>query len=103
MAAGPSWFPLPEAPDIDALNAMLLERCLVRRSAVLRGAVGTIGERLAADRAAFADLPPTPFDACDKRSAKVSSQALVRYRNTDYSVPVAYAHRDVLVVTFRRQ
>ena len=33
----------------------------------------------------------------DKRPGKVSSQALVRYKSTDYSVPVAYAHRDVLV------
>ena len=55
------------------------------------------GWRLAADRAAFADLPPTPFDACDKRPGKASSQALVRYKRTDYSVPVAYAHRDVMV------
>ena len=89
--------PLPEATDIDALNAMLLERCLTRQDATLRGADGTIGERLAADLAAFSDLPPTPFDACDKRSGKVSSQALVRYKCNDYSVPVAYAHRDVLV------
>ena len=89
--------PVPEAADIDALNAMLLERCRARQGATLRGADGTIGERLAADRAAFSDLPPTPFDACDKRPGKVSSQALVRYKNTDYSVPVAYAHRDVLV------
>jgi len=89
--------PIPEVSDIDALNAMLLERCRARQSATLRGADGTIGERLAADRAVFSGLPPTPFDACDKRSAKASSQALVRYRNTDYSVPVGYAHRDVLV------
>lgn len=54
----------------------------------------------AADRAAFSVLPPTPFDACDERPGKVSSQALVRYKNTDYSVPVDYAQlvsRDVLV------
>jgi transposase len=89
--------PIPQAPDIDALNAMLLERCRARQDAALRGADGTIGERLAADRAAFAGLPPTPFDACDKRPGKVSSQALVRYKNSDYSVPVDYAHRDVLV------
>ena len=38
-----------------------------------------------------------PFDACHKRGGRVSSHALVRYRNTDYSVPTAYAHRDVLV------
>jgi transposase len=89
--------PIPEAADIDALNAMLLERCQARQDAILRGAEGTIGARLAADRAAFSALPATPFDACDRRSGKVSSQALVRYRNTDYSVPVAHAYRDVLV------
>lgn len=89
--------PVPEAPDIDTLNAMLLERCLTRQGATLRGAEGTIGARLATDRAAFSALPATPFDACDRRSGKVSSQALVRYKSTDYSVPVAHAHRDVLV------
>jgi hypothetical protein len=67
--------PIPAAPDIEALNAMLLERCLTRQNATLRGADGMIGERLAADRAAFSDLPPTPFDACDKRPGKASSQA----------------------------
>jgi len=45
--------PVPEAADIDALNAMLLQRCLTRQEAVLRGAVGAISARLAADRAAF--------------------------------------------------
>ncbi len=89
--------PIPEATDIDALNAMLLERCQARQDAVLRGADVTIGERLAADRAAFPALPPTPFDACDKRPGKASSQPLMRCKSTDYSVPIAYAHRDVLV------
>ena len=31
------------------------------------------------------------------KDGRVTSQALVRYKNTDYSVPVAYAHRDVMV------
>ncbi len=74
--------PIPAAPDIEALNAMLLERCLTRQNATLRGADGMIGERLAADRATFADLPPTPFDACDKRPGKASSQALQSARAT---------------------
>ena len=38
-----------------------------------------------------------PYDACDKQSGRVSSLSLVRYRTSDYSVPVAYGHRDVLV------
>ena len=78
--------PIPHARDIDELNALLLERCIERQKAVLRGADGTIAERLADDRAAFLALPAVSFDACDKRPGRVSSQALVRYKNNDYSV-----------------
>ena len=42
-------------------------------------------------------LPPSPYDACDKRPGRVSSLSLVRYRGNDYSVPVAYGHREVLI------
>lgn len=93
--------PIPSAPDIEMLNAMLLERCRERLAAVLRGADGaSIGARLEADRAAFMELPATAFDACHKRPGRVSSQALVRYKNTDYSVPVSYAHRDIMIKAY---
>ena len=42
-------------------------------------------------------LPAVPYDASDKHATRVSSLSLVRYRTNDYSVPVAYGHRDVLV------
>src|SRR6202035_2453104 len=45
-------------------------------------------------------LPELPFEPCDKRPAKVSSTALVRYRMNDYSAPTAYGFRDVLVKGF---
>ncbi|MEO1494361.1 MAG: hypothetical protein AAFV19_19615 [Pseudomonadota bacterium] len=89
--------PIPHARDIEELNAMLRERCVARQQAVLRGEAGTIAEHLVKDRAAFMDLPAIPFDACDQRPGRVSSQALVRYRNNDCSVPVAYAHREIIV------
>ncbi len=93
--------PIPSAPDIETLNATLLERCRDRLAAVLRGADGaSIGARQEVDRAAFMELPATPFDACHKRPGRVSSLSLVRYRNTDYSVPVAYAHRDVMIKAY---
>ena len=41
--------------------------------------------------------PPVSYDACDRRPARVSSLALVRYERNDYSVPTAYGHRPVLV------
>ena len=45
----------------------------------------------------FQPLPVVAYDACDKRTARVSSLSLVRYRGNDYSVPSAYGHREVLV------
>src|SRR6202007_730242 len=38
-----------------------------------------------------------PFDSCEQATGQVSSQSLVRYQTNDYSVPVAYGHRDVWV------
>jgi hypothetical protein len=92
--------PVPHAASLDALNVTLEERCRTRQAECAGRHEQTIGERLAADRGAFRSLPAEPFEPCDKRSAKVSSTALVRYRMNDYSVPTAYGFRDVLVKGF---
>jgi len=89
--------PVPTAATYDELNARLLEHCRRRLDDRLRGHRETIGVRIARDRAAFLPLPPVAYDACDKKAARVSSLSLVRYRGSDYSVPTAYGHRDVLV------
>ena len=87
--------PVPRAASFTALNEQLLEGCRRRLADRLRGHHETIGERLVRDLAAFQDLPPAPYDACEKKTARVDSQSLVRYRGTDYSVPTAYGHREV--------
>ena len=92
--------PVPHAPSIEALNARLNERCLARQNERAGRHEQTIGERLAADKAKFRELPVAPFEACQKVAARVSSQALVRYRTNDYSVPTRYGYRDVLVKGF---
>jgi transposase InsO family protein len=90
--------PIPRAASFAELNAKLLECCRRRLSDQLCGHGETIGERLVRDRAAaLLPLPPTPYEACEKRTARVSSLSLVRYRGNDYSVPTAYGHREVLV------
>ncbi len=89
--------PIPRFATWDAFNAYLEEQCHRRQADVLRGQSETIGERLTRDLAAMADLPAAPFDACDQTTGRVSSQALVRYKTNDYSVPVAYGHRDVWI------
>jgi transposase len=89
--------PLPRFVSWEDLNLWLEAQCRKRQADILRGHAETIGARLARDLAAMADLPPAPFDACDQATGRVSSQALVRYKTNDYSVPVAYGHRDVWV------
>ena len=89
--------PLPHAASFDALNENLLTACRRRLEDRLRGHDETIGERMARDLAVFHDLPPTPYDACEKQAGRVSSLSLVRYRGTDYSVPTAWGHREVVV------
>ncbi|MDH3236414.1 MAG: IS21 family transposase [Alphaproteobacteria bacterium] len=89
--------PLPRFASFDDLNAWLEEQCRRRMSDRLRAKPETIGERMQRDVAAFLDLPAFAYDACDKRTARVSSLSLVRYRGNDYSVPAAYGHREVLV------
>ena len=78
-------------------NAYLLECCRRRFNDRLRGHDDTIGKRLVRDRGALLPLPPAPYDACEKKAARVNSLSLVRYRGNDYSVPTAYGHREVLV------
>ena len=89
--------PLPHAASFDALNENLLTACRRRLEDRLRGHDETIGERMARDLAVFHDLPPTSYDACEKQAGRVSSLSLVRYRGTDYSVPTAWGHREVVV------
>ena len=89
--------PVPSFQSFDALNAHLEERCLRRMDARLRGHDETIGQRMERDLEALLPLPATAYDACDKQASRVSSLSLVRYRTNDYSVPVAYGHREVLV------
>ncbi len=79
---------------------MLAERCQARQGDRAGRHASTIGERLMADLAALRALPAVPLEPCEKRAARVSSTALVRYRCNDYSVPTAYGFQDVLVKGF---
>ncbi len=74
--------PLPSFESFDALNAYLDIQCR---------------KRLEQEREAMLKLPQTPYDASDKQAGRVNSLSLVRYKANDYSVPVAYGHREVLV------
>jgi hypothetical protein len=89
--------PIPHFATWEAFNLWLEAQCRKRQADVLRGHSDSIGQRLVRDLDAMMDLPASPFDACDQATGQVDSQSLVRYKTNDYSVPVAYGHRDVWV------
>jgi hypothetical protein len=56
------------------LNEQRLEGCRRLLGDRLRGhEEKTIGERLVQDLTAFHDLPPVPYEACEKKTGPVSS------------------------------
>jgi transposase len=92
--------PIPRFASWEDLNAHLLTQCQKRRERKLRGHEQTIGERFQKDRERLLPLPAAPYEACDKRLTRVTSMSLIRYRTNDYSVPVEWGHREVLVKGF---
>ncbi len=88
--------PVPEVQDLEELNERLLECCRNDRQRRLRGRPGTKEDRLTEDQAAFLPLPPSRFDACQKRSTRANSLSLVRFDRNDYSVPSRYAHHPIV-------
>ena len=89
--------PVPRFASWDALNLDLANKCRARRGRRLRRHTETIGERFARDRQALLPLPPVPYNACDQRSTRVTSLALVRDRRNNDLVTTAYGHRAVVV------
>jgi transposase len=63
--------PLPRTATFEELNAQLEDRCRHRFDDQLRGHDATIGSHLAADQAAFFDLPAVPYEPCEKRPGRV--------------------------------
>ena len=92
--------PIPQAASFEELNARLEMHCRARQDNHAGRHATTIGERLSADLAVLRALPAVPLEPCEKRSGRVSSTALVRYRCNDYSVPTTYGFQDVMVKGF---
>jgi transposase len=89
--------PVPEVRDLKELNETLAQMCREDLKRRLRGKAGTKAETLKEDQAAFLPLPTVPFDACRKQPTRANSLSLVRFDDNDYSVPVSYAHHEILV------
>jgi transposase len=90
--------PVPNVESIETLNQSLIESCRRDLDERTRGRSGTKRELLQDDSAAFLPLPQRPFESRRVADGTVNSESLVRFETNDYSVPVRYAHRKVIVV-----
>ena len=92
--------PVPEVRDLEELNRRLEERCREELDRTVRGQKASKRVLLDEERFAFLRMPERPFDACRTRSTSANSLSLVRFDRNLYSVPVEYAHREVVVKGF---
>lgn len=92
--------PLPEVDSFEQLNDMLLASCVRDQVRQMPGVGRSIGEMLAAEQSALTPLPEHRYLCCRRYELKVDSTALVSFETNRYSVPVAHAHKRVVLKAF---
>ena len=90
--------PVPDVDSLATLNKNLIASCRRDLDERTRGRSGTRPELLADDKAAFLPLPTRSYEARKIDDGTATSESLVRFETNDYSVPVRYAHRKVIVI-----
>ena len=95
--------PVPQVQDFDELNHYLRERCQADLERRLRGQTAPKRQLLAEDHVAGLELSTPSFDCSRKTSCFANSESLVRFDTNDYSVPVDYAHRPIVIQADWRQ
>ena len=90
--------PVPQINSLEVLNQQLRERCLADLAERTRGKPAPKNELLREDQAAFLPLPKQPLEARRVETGTANSESLVRFDTNDYSVPVKFAHRKLIVV-----
>ncbi len=89
--------PVPDVDDYAELNAHLEACCSSDMTRRLRGKTLRKVQLLEEDRVAGLSIPADRFDPRRHVSTTATSESLVRFDTNDYSVPVEYGHRPVVL------
>jgi transposase len=89
--------PVPQMPELAALNGYLRDCCLRDRERTQAAQRETIGQRFQCERARALPLPERPFDPCIFQPAKVDKYQTVHFDRNAYSVPRLFAFQTVTV------
>ena len=82
------WVPLPEARDLDELNAYLERCCREDQHRVLTGRRETVGAAMLMEQPHLLPLASEPFDLAEVSFPTVDGLRCVRVRTNRYSVPL---------------
>ena len=89
------WQPIPNFPDLAALNAWLERRCLELWREIPHGRLaGSLADAWAEEQPALMPVPPA-FDGFVEQSKRVSPTCLISFERNRYSVPASFANRPV--------
>lgn len=89
------WQPMPDFPDLAALNTWLEQRCLELWREIPHGRlVETLADIWAEERSALMPVP-LQFDGFVEQSKRVSPTCLISFERNRYSVPASFANRPV--------
>jgi transposase len=80
--------PVPVAPDLDALNALLLAGCRADEARVLEGRTAPVGAAMAIERSYLLQPAAEGFELADIVFPLVDKQGCVTVKTNLYSVPV---------------
>lgn len=81
------WVPIPDAPDLAALNAQLLTACQADQQRVIAGRSEPVGVLMQRERPHLLPLAATGFDLAEVSFPTVDGLGRVRVRTNAYSVP----------------
>ena len=87
--------PVPHVDSLSELNIMLLDRCEKYEQHRIQGKPEIVGTMFRKEKEFFHPLPKYTFETARCASVRVNAFSTVRFRTNSYSVPVAYAGREV--------
>ncbi len=89
--------PIPEADTYEALNEHLHQACLQDTVRRMRGQTQSIAELWESEKPQLLPLPGSDYRACRSQPVKVNPYSQVVFETNRYSVPVAYAQKQLVL------
>jgi hypothetical protein len=82
------WVPIPQAPDLAALNAQLLQACEADWHRIIAGRAQPVGPLMQLEQPHLLPLAAAGFDLAEVSFPRVDGLGCVKVRTNAYSVPV---------------